>query len=281
MDSLVFAAVLFAAACHAGWNAAIKIGSDTLSATALISVGAGIFGAALLPFVGLPLAAAWPWDIASLGIHLFYFIGLSEGYRVGDPGQVYPLARGAAPLMTASLSVPLVGEALGPLGWGGILALAGGVFLLSTRGGRALARLHAHATGFALFTAITICAYSLVDGIGARLAGSANAYTACLFFGNGIVLAAYAVVRLRGKAFAAMAPYWAAGLAGGGLQFVSYGIAIWAMTVAPIAIVAAVRETSVLFGAALAVVLLKEPLRPIRIAAAVMIVFGLLMIRLR
>lgn len=121
MDSLVFAAVLFAAACHAGWNAAIKIGSDTLSATALISVGAGIFGAALLPFVGLPLAAAWPWVIASLVIHLFYFIGLSEGYRVGDLGQVYPLARGAAPLMTASLSVPLVGEALGPLGWGAFL----------------------------------------------------------------------------------------------------------------------------------------------------------------
>jgi drug/metabolite transporter (DMT)-like permease len=132
-----------------------------------------------------------------------------------------------------------------------------------------------------LFTAITICAYSFVDGIGARLAGSASAYTACLFIGNGVVLAAYAVARLRGKVFAAMAPYWTTGLAGGGLQFVSYGIAIWAMTVAPIAIVAALRETSVLFGAVLAVVFLKEPLRPIRIAAAVMVMSGLLMIQLR
>jgi drug/metabolite transporter (DMT)-like permease len=281
LDSFVFAAVLFAAACHAGWNTAIKIGGDTVSATALIAVGAGIFGVALMPFVGLPLAAAWSWLITSVIIHLFYFIGLSEVYRVGDLGQVYPLARGAAPLMTAILSVPLVGEAIGPLGWGGILALAGGVFLLSIRGGRALARLDAHATGLALFTAITICAYSLVDGIGARLAGSANAYTACLFVANGIVLAAYGVVRLRGKVFAAMVPYWATGLAGGGLQFVSYGIAIWAMTVAPIAIVAALRETSVLFGAVLAVVFLKEPLRPSRIAAAVMIVLGLFMIRLR
>jgi uncharacterized membrane protein (DUF441 family) len=200
LDSLVFAAVLFAAACHAGWNAAIKIGSDTLSATALIAVGAGIVGVALLPFAGLPLAAAWPWVAASVVIHLFYFIGLSEGYRVGDLGQVYPLARGTAPLMTATLSVPLVGEAL-PLGWGGIIALAGGVLLLSARGGRALARFDAHATGLALFTAITICAYSLVDGIGARLAGSANAYTACLFIGNGVVLTAYAMVRLRGKVF--------------------------------------------------------------------------------
>jgi drug/metabolite transporter (DMT)-like permease len=281
LDSFVFAAVLFAAACHAGWNTAIKIGGDTVSATALIAVGAGIFGVALIPFVGLPLAAAWSWLITSVIIHLFYFIGLSEVYRVGDLGQVYPLARGAAPLMTAILSVPLVGEAIGPLGWGGILALAVGVFFLSIRGGRALARLDAHATGLALFTAITICAYSLVDGIGARLAGSANAYTACLFVGNGIVLAAYGVVRLRGKVFAAMVPYWATGLAAGGLQFVSYGIAIWAMTVAPIAIVAALRETSVLFGAVLAVVFLKEPLRPSRIAAALMIVLGLFMIRLR
>ena len=237
MDSLVFAAVLFAAACHAGWNAAIKIGSDTLSTTALIAIGAGIVGVALLPFVGAPLAAAWSWVAASVVIHLFYFIGLSEGYRVGDLGQVYPLARGTAPLMTATLSVPLVGEALGPLGWGGIFALASGVLLLSARGGHALARFDARVTGFALFTAITICAYSFVDGIGARLAGSAGAYTACLFIGNGVVLAAYAVARLRGKVFAAMAPYWATGLAGGGLQFVSYGIAIWAMTVAPIAIV--------------------------------------------
>ena len=281
MDSLVFAAVLFAAACHAGWNAAIKTGSDTLSTTALIAIGAGIVGVALLPFVGVPLAAAWSWVAASIIIHLFYFIGLSEGYRVGDLGQVYPLARGTAPLMTATLSVPLVGEALGPLGWGGIFTLASGVLLLSARGGHALARFDARVTGFALFTAITICAYSFVDGIGARLAGSAGAYTACLFIGNGVVLAAYAVARLRGKVFAAMAPYWATGLAGGGLQFVSYGIAIWAMTVAPIAIVAALRETSVLFGAVLAVVFLKEPLRPIRIAAAVMVMLGLLMIRLR
>jgi drug/metabolite transporter (DMT)-like permease len=281
LDSLVFAAVLFAAACHAGWNAAIKSGSDTLSTTALIAIGAGIVGVALLPFVGVPLAAAWSWVAASIIIHLFYFIGLSEGYRVGDLGQVYPLARGTAPLMTATLSVPLVGEALGPLGWGGIFALASGVLLLSARGGHALARFDARVTGFALFTAITICAYSFVDGIGARLAGSASAYTACLFIGNGVVLAAYAVARLRGKVFVAMAPYWATGLAGGGLQFVSYGIAIWAMTVAPIAIVAALRETSVLFGAVLAVVFLKEPLRPIRIAAAVMVMSGLLMIRLR
>src|SRR6516165_787836 len=181
MDSFVFAAVLFAAACHAGWNAAIKGGVDTVSTTSVIAIGAGVVALAFLPFVGLPLRPAWPWVSGSILIHLVCFIGLSESYRVGDLGQVYPLARGTAPLMTATLSAPLVGETLGPFGWGGIFALASGVLLLSARGGRALARVDWHSTAFALFTAVTICAYSLVDGMGARLSGSANAYTACLF----------------------------------------------------------------------------------------------------
>jgi drug/metabolite transporter (DMT)-like permease len=280
MDSFVFAAVLFAAACHAGWNTAIKGGIDTISTTSLIAVVAGAIGLALLPFVGLPLKPAWPWLIASVVIHLLYFIGLSEGYRVGDLGQVYPLARGSAPLMTAALSTLLIGETLGPAVWSGIVALAAGVLLLSARGGRALTRFDAHSTGLALFTATTICAYSLVDGVGARLAGSAHAYTAGLFVGNGLVLAGYGLARRGREAIPALAVYWRIGLAGGALQLLAYGIVIWAMTVAPIAIVAALRETSVLFGTILAVVFLREPLRPIRIIAALMIVTGLTLIRL-
>jgi len=128
--------------------------------------------------------------------------------------------------------------------------------------------------------ATTICAYSLVDGVGARLAGSALAYTASLFVGNAVALAAYGVARRKKEVLPAMAAHWKVGLIGGALQLVSYGIAIWAMTVAPIAIVAALRETSVLFGTALAVVFLKEPLRPIRIVAALMIVCGLMLIRM-
>jgi drug/metabolite transporter (DMT)-like permease len=280
MDSFVFAAVLFGAACHAGWNAAIKGGIDTVTTTSLIAIGAGVVALAVLPFVGLPLAPAWPWVIASIVIHLLYFIGLSESYRVGDLGHVYPIARGTAPLMTAALSAPLIGEALGLPAWLGIIALAGGVLLLSARGGRDLARFDAHATVLALFTATTICAYSLVDGVGARLAGSANAYTASLFIGNAVALAGYGIARRGSHAWPALAAHWKIGLAGGALQLVSYGIAIWAMTVAPIAIVAALRETSVLFGTALAVVFLKEPLRMLRVMAALMIVCGLMLIRL-
>jgi drug/metabolite transporter (DMT)-like permease len=280
MDSFVFAAVLFAAAAHAGWNAVIKRGLDPLSTTVLISIGAALVSAAFLPITGLPAAAAWPWCAASVLIHLFYFAALIESYRAGDMGQVYPIARGSAPLMTATATALFIGERLGLAGWCGIVLLVAGVMLLSLRGGRDLEQLDRKAVGFALFTAVTICAYSVVDGMGARAAGSANAYSVALFIGIAPVMLVYALVQSGRAVVPAMARHWRLGLAGGTLQLGSYGIAIWAMTVAPIAIVAALRETSVLFGAAIAVVFLKEPLRASRIVAALMIVAGLALIRL-
>src|SRR5262249_2288831 len=284
MDPIVFAAVLFAAACHAGWNATIKRGLDPLSTTVLISIGAAIVSAVFLPVVGLPAAAAWPWCGASVLIHLVYFAALIESYRAGDMGQVYPIARGSAPLMTAIATTLFIGERLGLLGWSGILLLVAGVMLLSLRGGRDLARLHTRAVGFALFTAGTVFAVSGVDGggagVGARHAGSPISYSALLFVGIGPVMVVYALARRGRDVVAAMGRHWGLGLAGGTLQLGSYGIAIWAMTVAPIAIVAALRETSVLFGAAIAIVFLKEPPRAGRVAGALMIVVGFAFIRL-
>lgn len=281
MENFVFLAVLFAALCHAGWNALIKVGLDPLSITTLISLGSGVVALVLLPFVGVPAWPAWPWLIASIIIHLFYFASLIESYRTGDLGQVYPIARGSAPLMTAAATTIFVGELLSPLGWGGIVALVAGVFLLSARGGRDLARIDRRAVGFALFTAVTICAYSVVDGIGGRLAGNPNAYSIWLFAGIAVVMLPYALYRDGRDVIPAMQQYWRRGFVGGTLQLLSYGIAIWAMTVAPIAIVATLRETSVLFGAVIAVVVLKEPLRALRIVAALLIVCGLMLIRLQ
>src|SRR2546428_9126626 len=134
MDPFVFAAVLFAAACHAGWNAAIKKGLDPLATTVMISVGAMLVSAPLIPLVGLPAGASWPWVVASVLIHLVYFAALIESYRAGDMGQVYPIARGSAPLMTALLSPVFVGEHIGPLAWVGVVLLTSGVILLSLRG---------------------------------------------------------------------------------------------------------------------------------------------------
>jgi drug/metabolite transporter (DMT)-like permease len=280
MDAFVFTAVLFAAACHAGWNATIKRGLDPLATTVLISIGAAVVAVVLLPIVGVPAVEAWPWCIASVLIHLFYFAALIESYRAGDMGQVYPIARGSAPLLTATATTVFVGERLGLLGWCGIVLLVAGVMLLSLRGGRDLARLDRRAVGFALFTAVTICAYSVVDGVGARLSGSPNAYSIALFTGIAPVMVVYALARRGREVIPAMGRNWRLGLAGGALQFGSYAVAIWVMTLAPIAIVAALRETSVLFGAAIAVIFLKEPLRASRIVAALMIVAGLALIRL-
>ena len=280
MEWYVFFAVLFGAACHAGWNAFLKIKLEPFTAMALIAIMSALVVAPVMPFLPVPPAAAWPWIIASVIFHLGYFIGLTEAYRTGDMGQVYPIARGSAPLLTASGSVILVGERIGPLAWAGVLLLAGGVVLMSLRGGRDLARLDRRAVGFALFTAVTICAYSLVDGIGARRAGNPHAYSAALFIGIAPVMIVYALARDGVLTLPKTYRDWITGLGGGALQLGSYGIAIWAMTLAPIAIVAALRETSVLFGAVIAVAVLGEPLRAVRVAAAVTIVAGLVLIRL-
>jgi drug/metabolite transporter (DMT)-like permease len=245
----------------------------------LISLGSGVVALFFLPFAGLPDVAAWPWIAASVIIHLFYFAALIEAYRAGDLGQVYPIARGSAPLMMAAAATLFVGETMSALGWAGIVALVAGVFLLSARGGHDLARIDRRAVGFALMTALTICAYSVVDGIGARVSGNPNAYSAWLFTGIAFVMLPYALWRDGRDVVPAMQTYWRRGLAGGGLQLLSYGIAIWAMSVAPIAIVATLRETSVLFGAVIAVVVLKEPLRAMRIIAALLILCGLALIR--
>jgi drug/metabolite transporter (DMT)-like permease len=264
MTSFVFLAVLFAALCHAGWNALIKVGLDPLSTTTLIAVGSGAVALAGLPLAGLPAPAAWPWLAASVVIHLFYFAALIESYRTGDLGQVYPIARGAAPLMTAGAATVFVGEPLSALG-----------------GGREFARIDRRAVGFALATALTICAYSVVDGIGVRLSRNPESYVLWMFLGNALLLVPYALWRDGRDVVPAMRRFWRRGLAGGGLQVVAYGTVLWAMTLAPIAIVATLRETSVLFGALIAVVVLKEPLRAIRIGAALLIVAGLVLIRLQ
>ena len=156
MDPFVFAAVLVAAACHAGWNASIKRTLDPLATTTLIAIGAGLVALPAIPFLGWPELPSWPWLIASIAIHLFYFAGLIESYRVGDLGQVYPIARGAAPLMTATMTTIFVGERLGLYGWGGIMMLALGVLLLSLRGGREQPKQQSVAGGVCQLTPVKV-----------------------------------------------------------------------------------------------------------------------------
>jgi len=273
--------VLAAAACHAGWNTLLKLQVAPVVATVLVAVAAGVMVVPLLAFTPLPAAQAWPYIVASAIIHVAYFVTLAEAYRWGDLSQVYPIARGAAPLLTAALAALWLQETLGRAGWAGVTVLAGGILLLTFKGGRTLASVDGRAVAFALATSLTITAYTLVDGIGARLAGSSLAYTVWLFIGDGITMALYGWLRIGPVLMRDFCAHWRIAAAGAALSTAAYAIAIWAMTVAPIALVAALRETSVLFAALFATLFLREPMLPVRLVAAGLVLAGALLLRFR
>ena len=281
MDLLVFIAVLAAAACHAGWNALLKLNLEPALSTTLVAIASGLVAVPFVLVAGLPDAAAWPYVVASVVIHVGYYVALAEAYRHGDLGQVYPIARGSAPLVTAILATALLGETLRPWGWAGVIVLAAGILLLAMRGGRSARRLDVHSVGFALLTSATITAYTLVDGVGARVAGSAAAYSAWLFLASGAVMTVFGFWRVGPSLGRHLAANWPVALGGAVLSTAAYAIAIWAMTVAPIALVAALRETSVLFATLLATLLLREPWLAVRIAATLLVLAGALLLRVR
>lgn len=279
METFVFVAVLVAAACHAGWNALLKLDLDPIVATVLLAVASSFVVTPFAFVVGLPHTPAWPYLIASAIIHIGYFLALAEAYRSGDLGQVYPIARGSAPLLTAVLATVLIGERLGLYAWAGIVMLTAGILLLAARGGRQGRRFDARSVAFALLTSLTITAYTLVDGIGARLAGSAAAYAVWLFLLNGAAMAAWGFARMGPRLAADLRANWPMALVGATLSTAAYTIAIWAMTVAPIALVGALRETSVLFATLLSTLLLREPWLAARVAATCMVLAGALLLR--
>jgi drug/metabolite transporter (DMT)-like permease len=279
MDLVVFVAVLGAAACHAGWNALLKLRLEPLLAISLTRSLAASSLVPLLGLVALPAAVAWPYIVGSLLLHLVYYVALTEAYRHGDLSLVYPLARGSAPLLTAAVATVWLGERLGGVGWAGVVTLAAAVLMLSLRSGPDRGEVHARTVGFALLTAACIAAYTVVDGTGARLAGSALSYIVWLLVLDGLMMLLFGFARAGRRLFAHFIESWPFMLAGGALATTGYGIAIWAMTVAPIALVAALRETGVLFAALIGVVFLGEPLRPLRALAAVLAVVGALLIR--
>ncbi len=280
MDIAVFLAVLAAAACHAGWNTLLKLNLEPAASTILMATAAGLVTLPFAVVLGLPAQAAWPYLAATVVIHVVYFLALAEAYRVGDLGQVYPIARGAAPLMTAVVASIWLAEQPSLLAWTGIVILATGILLLAVRGGRRTQRFDARSVGFALLTSLTITAYTLVDGLGARAAGNALVYTIWLFLLSGAAMAVYGYVAMGSKLTALAKAYWPATLAGSALSVAAYAVVIWAMTVAPIALVAALRETSVLFGALFATLILREPWIATRAVVAVMVLTGALLLRM-
>lgn len=279
MDLIVFLAVLAGAAMHAGWNALVKTGLDRTTSIFLLALIQGAISLALLPLFAMPSALSWPWIAVSAFLHSGYKIFLIRAYEHGDMSQVYPLARGSAPLIVAVAGVFLLKENLTAMKLAAVCAIGLGVMLMSSRLGSGEA-MPKKALLFALGTALFTASYTLVDGIGAQLSGTASGFTLWMFVGDGVLMTIYALL-VRGRDLrAAVRGNLLSGTAAGALSLGSYWIAIWAFTLAPIALVAALRETSVLFAMLIAVFFLGEKASPQRWLAAALILAGIVLMRL-
>jgi drug/metabolite transporter (DMT)-like permease len=276
----VFAAVLLAALLHAGWNAFVKVGTDRF--TSILSMGLFQAGVALLllPFFGLPQQVAWPWVLLGSSLHTGYKLFLIRAYEHGDLSQVYPLARGTAPLIVAVASAAFIGETPTPLRMAAIASIAAGIMLMAKPEGGGAAALSRKALLLALGTAAFTASYTMADGVGARLAGSPSSFILWMVLLDGLFMLVYALFTRGTASLRALLPSWRAGLAIGTMSLGSYWIAIWAFTQAPLALVAALRETSVLFAMLIAVFVLKEKVGPWRWLAGGLILTGIALMRL-
>ncbi len=276
-------AVLVGAALHASWNALVKSSGDKATDTALMHLLAALVALPLVFVVGPPRAEAWPYLLASLTIHVAYYYALVGAYRFGDLGLTYPIMRGFAPLLVAIASGTFIGESPTPYAWGGILAVTLGVTMVGlSHPGDALH--HRKAVAFALANAVIIATYTVVDGLGVRTAGDAASYVLILVVLDGLPYPLLLWWRRGAKGRVVMIEYararWPMALVGGLASIGSYSIALWAMTRAPVASVAALRETSVLFAALLGTVLLRERFGVQRAIGTVVIVTGVMALRL-
>lgn len=278
ISGTVVLAVLLGALLHAGWNTLVKSSSDKALDTALIHVLGSVLALPLVLVWGWPQAAAWPFIAISVTIHIGYYIALTQAYQHGDLGLTYPLMRGTAPLLVAVSASATLGEHLSPLAWAGVLGVSVGVLALGLSR-RALQS--PRAVGFALVNAVIIAIYTVVDALGVRASGDAWRYVLALFVLDGWPFAALVLARRDwGQVRQYTRQRWPLATAGALASFGSYGIALWAMTRAPVALVAALRETSVLFAALLGAWLLKERFSLSRVLGTLAIVLGVVALRL-
>lgn len=277
MSLLVFGLVLMAAACHATWNAIVKGGTDTLLSTVLVAFGAMLMAGVVLPFLDMPARASWPFIAVSMLLQVAYYVLLANTYRIADMSQTYPVMRGTAPLIVACAGALFLHDAIAPAGWIGIAVICLGVLsmALARRAGQ-----DSRGVRLAMINAVFIASYTLVDGAGVRLSGAPAAYTLWIFLLTGVPLLVWALAT-RYRAFIRyLRGNWPMGMVGGAGTLVSYGVALWAMTQAPVAMVSALRETSILFGVLISGLILKEHIGRQRLIAVAVIALGAGVLRL-
>lgn len=278
MEIHVFVAVLFAAMLHAGWNTLVKAGSDKLVSTTLVASGGGLIALPLIFVAPLPAIESWPYLLASAIIHIGYFTAIVLLYRNADLSVAYPVTRGSAPLLATIIAAFSLGEIPTGLALAGAISLSCGILWLATDGIRE-GGLDRTTLFVALINAGIIALYTVVDGVGGRLSLHSVSYNIWLEFLDGIFFVPLALF-MRGRSLIRqLVTQWKIALLGGGAAFASYGIAIWAMTQAPIGHVAAVRESSVFFATLFGAILLGEKFGRSRYVAAAFVAMGLAALR--
>ena len=274
----IFLAVLAAAFLHALWNALIKLGTSKIGAMVILSVMEVPIGLGVAFFMGPINPAAIPWVIAAGVTHFAYKFFLSYAYERGDLSRVYPIARGAAPMIVAVAGIFLLSDEMNTRQYIAITVLAGGILLMA-RGVFASGE-NRRLVPFALGSALATATYTLIDGMGARISGSPAAYVAWVFVADGLFFS-IGMLALRGmKILPRDGRAWITGAFASAASYGAYAVSIWAMTIAPIAVVAALRETSLLFAVLIGWLIFGERMTGEKALASMIIVAGVMLTRL-
>ncbi len=279
MSGTVVLIVLFAALMHASWNAVVKSEGNKFLNTVVVVTSAGLIAAICLPFLSPPARESWPFLAASGVAQVIYLVLVAAAYRSGDMSQAYPIMRGTAPLIVAVASGPLIGEVLSLQKWTGIALICGGVLALALEL-RRRAGSNPTTTMLALINAMVIASYTLIDGVGVRHSGAPASYTMWVFVLNALPLLVWTMIMRPGELWPHFLKRTRLATIGGVGTLGSYGLALWAMTMAPVAAVAALRETSILFAIAISAFILKENIGTKRLAAVALIAMGAAVMRL-
>lgn len=278
MSTAVFVAVIAAAVLHAVWNALVKGGADKHLSMAAVVLGHVPIAIIVLQFAPLPAPESWPYVLSGIVLHTGYQFFLLYSYRLGDLTQVYPIARGTAPLLVAAISVIFLGVHLQPLEMLAILIIGAGIMSLSLVRGKDGSR-NVNAATLAFITGCFIAAYSLIDGMGARLSGTVLGFYAWLSISNAIVFAIFIAITKPGLLTQIPKKAKRVFLIGGSASYVAYALVIWAFTQAPIPIVTALRETSIVFALLIGVFFLKEKLDLAKVFSTMVTLLGAALLR--
>jgi drug/metabolite transporter (DMT)-like permease len=267
-------AVLGAALLHAAWNAGVKSSIDKQLDTVALAAGAGVIALVVAPWLPAPAAQSWPWLAASALVHILYFVFIAGAYKWGELSYTYPVMRGGGPMIVALAGAVTLGEILPWRETAGVVLICLGILAFAS------GKHHPRATAFALANAVVIATYTLIDAQGARASGAPVSYTLWFFAANAVVIVAMGVMQ-RGRAVPHyLQHHWVRAALGGACSLGAYGIALWAMTRAPVALVAVLRETSVIFAAALGALFLNEKFTRRRLLATGAVLGGLIALRL-